>query len=42
MQEFNERIVAELCRWKAKLPPSLQIDTNDHTMPYSPHVLLLQ
>ncbi|KAK5790752.1 hypothetical protein VI817_008039 [Penicillium citrinum] len=41
MQEFNERIVAELCRWKAKLPLSLQIDMNDHTTPYSPHVLLL-
>ncbi|KAJ5109655.1 hypothetical protein N7532_002300 [Penicillium argentinense] len=41
MQEFNERIVAELCRWKAKLPPSIQIDINDHITPYLPHVLLL-
>ncbi|KAJ5975042.1 hypothetical protein N7481_008749 [Penicillium waksmanii] len=41
MQEFNERIVAELCKWKANLPPTLQIDLNDHTSPYPPHVLLL-
>jgi hypothetical protein len=42
MQEFNERIVAELCKWKGNLPQILQIDLNDHVSPYTPHVLLLQ
>ncbi|KAJ5761528.1 hypothetical protein N7533_003567 [Penicillium manginii] len=41
MQEFNERIVAELCKWKGNLPQILRIDLNDHVSPYPPHVLLL-
>ncbi|KAJ9303113.1 transcriptional regulator family: Fungal Specific TF [Paecilomyces variotii] len=42
LQELNAKIVAELRRWKAKLPPFLQIDLDDCTSPYLPHVLLLQ
>ncbi|KAJ9197338.1 transcriptional regulator family: Fungal Specific TF [Paecilomyces variotii] len=41
LQERNAKIVAELRRWKAKLPPFLQIDLDDCTSPYLPHVLLL-
>lgn len=42
LQELNAKIVAKLRHWKAKLPPMLQINLNDHTSPYLPHVLLLQ
>jgi hypothetical protein len=42
LQELNAKIVAELHKWKATLPPILQIDLDDVTSPYPPHVLLLQ
>ncbi|KAF4159660.1 hypothetical protein CNMCM6069_001303 [Aspergillus lentulus] len=42
LQELNAKIVAELQKWKATLPPILQIDLDDVTSPYPPHVLLLQ
>ncbi|RHZ61380.1 hypothetical protein CDV55_101702 [Aspergillus turcosus] len=42
LQELNAKIVAELHKWKAALPPILQIDLDDLTSPYLPHVLLLQ
>lgn len=42
LQSLNERIVTKLLGWKAQLPSSLQIDLNDHTSQYLPHVLLLQ
>ncbi|KAJ5091159.1 hypothetical protein NUU61_006029 [Penicillium alfredii] len=41
LQELNEKVVLELRRWKAKLPPMLQINLHDMTSPYLPHVLLL-
>ncbi|GFF91717.1 hypothetical protein IFM61392_09414 [Aspergillus lentulus] len=41
LQELNAKIVAELQKWKATLPPILQIDLDDVTSPYPPHVLLL-
>ncbi|CAG7923853.1 unnamed protein product [Penicillium olsonii] len=41
LQPLNERIVTKLLDWKAQLPSPLQIDLNDHTSPYLPHVLLL-
>ncbi|KAJ5217927.1 uncharacterized protein N7498_000026 [Penicillium cinerascens] len=41
LQELNAKIVAELRKWKATLPPILQIDLDDVTSPYLPHVLLL-
>ncbi|CAG8925675.1 unnamed protein product [Penicillium salamii] len=41
LQSLNERIVTKLLGWKAQLPSSLQIDLNDHTSQYLPHVLLL-
>ncbi|GIJ90330.1 hypothetical protein Asppvi_009284 [Aspergillus pseudoviridinutans] len=42
LQELNAKIVAELQKWKATLPPILQIDLDDAASPYLPHVLLLQ
>ncbi|GIK06090.1 hypothetical protein Aspvir_001733 [Aspergillus viridinutans] len=42
LQELNAKIVAQLQRWKAALPPILQIDLDNVTSPYLPHVLLLQ
>lgn len=42
LQELNAKIVAELRGWKARLPPFLQINLDDYTTPYLPHVLLLQ
>jgi hypothetical protein len=41
LQALNAKIVAELHKWKATLPPILQIDLDDVTSPYPPHVLLL-
>ncbi|KAF7168738.1 hypothetical protein CNMCM5623_001644 [Aspergillus felis] len=41
LQELNAKIVAELQKWKATLPPILQIDLDDAASPYLPHVLLL-
>ncbi|KAJ5605747.1 hypothetical protein N7510_008528 [Penicillium lagena] len=41
LQELNAKIVAKLLIWKANLPPTLQINLNDHTSLYLPHVLLL-
>lgn len=41
LQELNAKIVAKLRHWKAQLPPALQIDLNDHSATYLPHVLLL-
>ncbi|KAJ5939308.1 hypothetical protein N7466_002442 [Penicillium verhagenii] len=41
LQELNAKIVSELRKWKAKLPPTLQINLGDFTTPYLPHVLLL-
>ncbi|KAJ5613821.1 hypothetical protein N7528_007475 [Penicillium herquei] len=41
LQELNAKIVAELGEWKTRLPPFLQIDLDDYTSPYLPHVLLL-
>ncbi|KAJ5347505.1 transcriptional regulator family: Fungal Specific TF [Penicillium brevicompactum] len=41
LQPLNEKIVAELLDWKARLPSLIQIDLTDHTTPYLPHVLLL-
>ncbi|KAJ5109282.1 hypothetical protein N7456_005957, partial [Penicillium angulare] len=41
LQELNAKIVAELRRWKSTLPPSLQINFDDVTSPYLPHVLIL-
>ncbi|KAJ5187666.1 hypothetical protein N7449_010660 [Penicillium cf. viridicatum] len=34
-------LVAKILNWKAQLPSFLQIDLNNHTFPYLPHVLLL-
>jgi len=39
---LNAKIVAELRKWKATLPVVLQINLDDFTSPYLPHVLLLQ
>ena len=41
LQQLNVKVVARLLDWKAQLPQSLQINLNDHTTPYLPHVLLL-
>ncbi|KAJ5964198.1 transcriptional regulator family: Fungal Specific TF [Penicillium vulpinum] len=41
LQQLNEDNVAKLLSWKARLPSFLQINLNDHTSPYLPHVLLL-
>ncbi|KGO47086.1 Transcription factor, fungi [Penicillium expansum] len=41
LQQLNENNVAKLLNWKAQLPSILQINLNDHTSPYLPHVLLL-
>ncbi|KAJ5448256.1 Transcription factor [Penicillium cf. griseofulvum] len=41
LQQLNENNVAKLLKWKAQLPSFLQINLNDHTSPYLPHVLLL-
>ncbi|KAJ6023459.1 uncharacterized protein N7446_013821 [Penicillium canescens] len=41
LQELNAKIVAELRKWKATLPLNLQINLDDYTSPYLPHVLLL-
>ncbi|KAJ5170248.1 transcriptional regulator family: Fungal Specific TF [Penicillium coprophilum] len=41
LQQLNENNVAKLLNWKAQLPSYLQINLNDHTSPYLPHVLLL-
>ncbi|KAL4991235.1 fungal-specific transcription factor domain-containing protein [Aspergillus falconensis] len=41
LQQLNEKIVAKLFTWKANLPPPLQINLDDQTTPYTPHVLLL-
>ncbi|KAL2824866.1 fungal-specific transcription factor domain-containing protein [Aspergillus cavernicola] len=41
LQELNAKIVAELCKWKAMLPPICQISLDDVTSPYLPHVLML-
>ncbi|KAJ5821553.1 uncharacterized protein N7525_010837 [Penicillium rubens] len=41
LQQLNEKNVAQLLSWKAQLPSFLQINLNDHTSPYLPHVLLL-
>ncbi|KAJ6002758.1 hypothetical protein N7451_005305 [Penicillium sp. IBT 35674x] len=41
LQDLNANIVAELRRWKSNLPPFLQINLDDYTTPYLPHVLLL-
>jgi hypothetical protein len=42
LQPLNAKIVAKLLNWKVQLPPSLELNLNDHTSPYLPHVLLLQ
>ncbi|CAI7621765.1 unnamed protein product [Penicillium glandicola] len=41
LQQLNENNVARLLNWKAQLPSFLQINLNNHTSPYLPHVLLL-
>ncbi|KAJ5503526.1 transcriptional regulator family: Fungal Specific TF, partial [Penicillium fimorum] len=41
LQQLNANNVAKLLNWKAQLPSFLQINLNDHTSPYLPHVLLL-
>ncbi|KAJ5509544.1 hypothetical protein N7527_011687, partial [Penicillium freii] len=41
LQQLNANCVAKLLNWKAQLPSFLQIDLNNHTSPYLPHVLLL-
>ncbi|KAL5343017.1 fungal-specific transcription factor domain-containing protein [Aspergillus crustosus] len=41
LQQLNEKIVAKLLNWKAKLPPTLQINLGDQTTPNIPQVLLL-
>ncbi|KAL4928755.1 transcription factor domain-containing protein [Aspergillus undulatus] len=41
LQSLNEKIVAKILDWKARLPPSLQINLDDHITPYVPQVLLL-
>ncbi|CAI7632081.1 unnamed protein product [Penicillium pancosmium] len=42
LQELNAKIVAKLRKWKSTLPPVLQINLDDVTSPYLPHVLILQ
>lgn len=42
LQELNAKIVAELRKWKASLPKSLQVNLDDITSLYPPHVLVLQ
>jgi hypothetical protein len=41
LQQLNVKVVSRLLDWKARLPQSLQINLNDNTTPYLPHVLLL-
>ncbi|KAL4883235.1 fungal-specific transcription factor domain-containing protein [Aspergillus karnatakaensis] len=41
LQQLNEKVVAKLLNWKAKLPSTLQIHLGDQTTPYVPQVLLL-
>ncbi|KAJ5683641.1 hypothetical protein N7462_006806 [Penicillium macrosclerotiorum] len=41
LQELNAKIVAQLHMWKSNLPPFLQINLDDYTSAYLPHVLLL-
>ncbi|KAL4912391.1 fungal-specific transcription factor domain-containing protein [Aspergillus aurantiobrunneus] len=41
LQQLNERIVAKLLNWKARLPLSLQINLDDQSTAYIPQVLLL-
>ncbi|KAL4778593.1 fungal-specific transcription factor domain-containing protein [Aspergillus varians] len=41
LQQLNEKIVAKLLNWKARLPSSLHIDLGDQTTSYIPQVLLL-
>lgn len=42
LQVLNAKIVEELHKWKATLPPNLRINLDDFTSPYLPHVLVLQ
>ncbi|KAF2095661.1 hypothetical protein NA57DRAFT_44435 [Rhizodiscina lignyota] len=45
LQDLNAKTVQELFKWKDELPAELQIalqvDVQEHTTPYLPHVLLL-
>ncbi|PWY65416.1 hypothetical protein BO83DRAFT_367912 [Aspergillus eucalypticola CBS 122712] len=41
LQKLNAKIVAELLKWKASLPPMLHMDLDDDNSHYLPHVLLL-
>lgn len=42
LQKLNAETTDRLLHWKAKLPEFLQINIDEHTTPYLPHVLLLQ
>jgi hypothetical protein len=40
-QELNLKTLLDLHAWKDNLPVYLQVDLQDTTTPYLPHVLLL-
>jgi hypothetical protein len=41
LQELNTKTLFDLYEWKENLPAYLQVDLQDTTTPYLPHVLLL-
>ncbi|KAJ5380245.1 fungal-specific transcription factor domain-containing protein [Penicillium cataractarum] len=41
LQSLNAKTTKKLLQWKANLPTPLQVDLDNSTIPYLPHVLLL-